>query len=295
MSFCGRFWVVDIIGSMAPPVLEMTVMAAEDLKDVATFGKMDVYAVVWVDPFVKRTTPILHKGGKNPVWNCWITLALDSIRHCPNAHLTVQIFSESSMGDKVVGTGRLPVHEIYRINPTDGDEPALVTLQLQRPSGRTQGIISLSLRVTGDALPSMASLLPSAPPPAQQQLQLEYGNNDKSNGHEPVMGIPVPPFSGAPYYSTAVATTSTGYPSLTAIENHDVGSSGSEMIPYAYPPSQYHQGYPNYYPAQGMNYPPPAPYAYVQPPRAQSRSNGSLLLGLLGGAIGGLILGDIIS
>lgn len=262
-------------------------MAAEDLKDVATFGKMDVYAVVWVDPFVKRTTPILHKGGKNPVWNEWITLALDSARHCPNAFLTVQIFSESSMGDKVVGTGRLPVHEIYRINPAEGEEPALVTLQLQRPSGRTQGIISLSLRVAGDMLPSMASI-PSAPPPPQ----LEYAN-DKSGGHEPVMGIPVPPFSGAPYYTPGVGTTSTGYPSLTAIEAHDTGS-GSEMIPFAYPPSQY-QGYPNYYPAHGMNYPAPVPYSYVQPPRQQSRSNGSLLLGLLGGAIGGLILGDIIS
>lgn len=270
---------------MAPPVLEMTVMAAEDLKDVATFGKMDVYAVVWVDPFAKLTTRILHKGGKNPVWNEWITLDLGSVRQCPNAYLTVQIFSESTMGDKVVGTGRLPLHEVYRINPGDGDEPALVSLQLQRPSGRAQGIVNLSLRVTGDAQLSA----PTAPP----SEQLGYASGKIGSSRNPVMGIPVTQYAGAPYYAPTVGSTSTGYPSLTTIEARDTGS-GSEMIPYAYPPSQY-QGYPNYHPAQGMTYPTHSPYAYVQPPRPQSRSNGSLLLGLLGGAIGGLILGDIIS
>ncbi|CAM6100848.1 unnamed protein product [Calypogeia fissa] len=274
---------------MAPHTLEMTVMAAEDLKDVATFGKMDVYAVVWVDPFSKRTTRILRKGGKNPVWNEWITVSLDSVRNCPNAYLSVQIFSEASMGDKVVGTGRLPVHEIYRINPPDGDEPALVTLQLQRPSGRVQGIISLSMRVTGAYF---QPALPSAPPASAQ-----WSNNldDKNDDQEPVVGIPVPSYSGSPFYTPGVGTTSTGYPSLTGIEARD-GGSGSAMVPYAYPPTTQYQGYPNYYPPQGaMTYPPPGPYTYVQPPRPQNRGNGSFLLGLLGGAIGGLLLGDIIS
>ncbi|KAG6557631.1 hypothetical protein Mapa_000912 [Marchantia paleacea] len=276
---------------MALATLELTVMAAEDLKNVSTFGKMDLYAVAWVDPSAKRSTRVIHKAGRNPVWNDSVSLSLENyIRYYPNSYLTVEIFSEANLGDKVVGTARLALHEIYRLTSRAGEEPALVTLQLQRPSGRPQGLIRLAMKVTGDAI--QAAVLPDYS--VDKNVEVVEGI--------PVMGIPVGgPYSVAPNYyeNRGDGTTATGYPSLLADSSHSSSSSvSSDNIPYAYPPA-YH-GYPRSY-----GYPAPAPhaqpvyqqgpYAYVQPPQPQRSSGGGLLLGLLGGALGGLILGDILT
>ncbi|BBN10464.1 hypothetical protein MPTK1_5g03770 [Marchantia polymorpha subsp. ruderalis] len=279
---------------MAVATLELTVMAAEELKNVSTFGKMDLYAVAWVDPAAKRSTRVIHKAGRNPVWNDCVSLSLENyLRYYPNSYLTVEIFSEANLGDKVVGTGRLALHEIYRLTSRGGDEPALVTLQLQRPSGRPQGFIRLAMKVRGDA--TRAAVVPDYPVDK---------NADVVEGI-PVMGIPVGgPYAVAPnfYEHRGDGTTATGYPSLLADSSHSGSTSvSSDNIPYAYPPA-YH-GYPRSYgyaaPAPA-GYPQPVyqqgPYAYVQPPQPQQRtSGGGLLLGILGGALGGLILGDILT
>ncbi|KAL3700427.1 hypothetical protein R1sor_018449 [Riccia sorocarpa] len=276
---------------MAPTELELTIMGADDLKNVNTFGgKMDLMAVVFVDPGWRRSTRVLRKSGRSPVWNDTITLPLgDLIVRNPNSYLTIQVLAESSLGDKVVGTAWISLQEVYRMCSNSAEDLTLVSVDLQRPSGRVQGVVRLSMKVIGNGLQTS----PGVP---------QYGSNnnwaDKNGVVEgiPVLGVPVTgPYSAAPngYDNPVDVTTATGYPSLMADSSSSSGS--SSLAPYAYPPAygSYQQGYG--YPA-----PPPqqvhqeVPYSYVQPPEPRRSSGGVLLLGLLGGALGGLILGDIL-
>jgi hypothetical protein len=78
---------------MAQFTIEVSVMAAEELQNTSKFGKMSVYAVLWVDPAMKKCTRVLHKAGKNPVWNDRVSLSLvnPTLLSYPHSTLTVQV------------------------------------------------------------------------------------------------------------------------------------------------------------------------------------------------------------
>ncbi|KAL2651288.1 hypothetical protein R1flu_019416 [Riccia fluitans] len=282
------------VRKMAPTELEVTIMGADDLKNVSTFGgKMDLMAVVFVDSALKRSTRVLYKAGRNPVWNDTVTLPLGHlVQQNPSSYLTVQILCVSSFGDKEVGTTWISLQEIYRVCANSQEEPALVTMDLQRRSGRVQGVVRLSMTLKDNGIQSSpVSQYGSNSNPVDKNQQIVEGI--------PVMGIPMAgPYSVAPndYGYRGDVTTATGYPSLTADSSTSSSSSGtSSVIPYAYPPAygSYPHGYtyPAPYPQQVYQQ---VPYSYVQPPQPQRSSGGGLLLGLFGGALGGLILGDIL-
>lgn len=74
------------------PVLEVIVLAAEDLKNVNMVGKMSVYVVAWVEPHLKRSTCVQHKTGRNAVWNDALLIPVtDAILRHPHSALTVQV------------------------------------------------------------------------------------------------------------------------------------------------------------------------------------------------------------
>ncbi len=68
-------------------------MAAEELQNTSKFGKMNLYAVLWVDPAMKKCTRVLYKAGKNPVWNDRVSLSLvnPTLLSYPHSTLTVQV------------------------------------------------------------------------------------------------------------------------------------------------------------------------------------------------------------
>jgi Ca2+-dependent lipid-binding protein len=80
---------------MAPMTIEVSVMAAEELHNTSKLGKMSVYTVLWVDPAMKKCTRVLHKIGKNPVWNDRMSLTLvngdQTLVSYPQSTLTVQV------------------------------------------------------------------------------------------------------------------------------------------------------------------------------------------------------------
>lgn len=74
------------------PVLEVIILAAEDLKNVNMVGKMSVYVVAWVEPHLKRSTSVRHKTGRNAVWNDALHFPLtDAILRHPHSALTIQV------------------------------------------------------------------------------------------------------------------------------------------------------------------------------------------------------------
>lgn len=88
-------------GSIPGPMLEVTVLAAEDLKNVNICRRMSVYAVAWVTADYKGTTSVRRRAGRNPVWNDTLFFPVnDDILLHPHSALTVQVrthFTSSSI------------------------------------------------------------------------------------------------------------------------------------------------------------------------------------------------------
>ncbi|KAI5079384.1 hypothetical protein GOP47_0004863 [Adiantum capillus-veneris] len=88
--------------------LDVTVVSAEDLKKVTLFGKMQPYAIVWVDPQNRRTTRVDKDGHSNPSWNERLSFSVpEHLFHQPGSALHVEIFSKGSvLGNKFAGGGQ---------------------------------------------------------------------------------------------------------------------------------------------------------------------------------------------
>jgi len=255
---------------MAQFTIEVSVMAAEELQNTSKFGKMSVYAVLWVDPAMKKCTRVLHKAGKNPVWNDRVSLSLvnPTLLSYPHSTLTLQVFSHGRINDTLVGTTYVSLSEIARMSAmrVDPDEGNILTLPLHRPSGRIQGSISLWINLSDKGPGLVAPGMPSSSSGTVEGI--------------PVMSYAVQPHGMLPntYYNTLP------YPSA-AVEGYQQGVGG------AYPSQAPAAMAVPYYPPANINGAP-----YVQPPQPYTpgQRRGNFLLALISGAIGGLLLGDII-
>lgn len=143
---------------MSGPTLEVIVLAAEGLKNVNILRKMSVYAVAWVAPDYKRTTSVHSKAGRNPFWNDALSFPVtDDILLHPCSALTIQVYSAGTVSPRLVGSTHLALRDIARMKATktNSEEGDIVALPLQRPSGRTQGIVSLCVNLTGATIQQM--------------------------------------------------------------------------------------------------------------------------------------------
>ncbi|KAK1270038.1 hypothetical protein QJS04_geneDACA004284 [Acorus gramineus] len=132
----------------AAATLDLTLHAAEDLKHVRTAAtllgrKSQPFAVAWVDPRLKRRSKPLPTNPRNPSIpeKLSFPLSLQALQS-PTTSLTVQLLSPPSpiAGPRVIGTAVLPISAI------NAEEE--LALQLWRPSGRAQGMLRVSVRIT---------------------------------------------------------------------------------------------------------------------------------------------------
>lgn len=191
---------------------DLTILSAEDLKRVPRFGKMSTYAIAWVLPYERQSTPLDTAGGTKPVWNHKLIFsAPDSAFQQPNSHLTIEIHSRGTLSKNFVGSVFVPLADILRAT---GEER--LTYQVKRRSGRARGLLNVSVRL-GDKTTADATTK-------------AYGAGSSSN--TPVMAYPA---GGYGYGNQRQGA----YPP-------DYGGQGyPPQYPSAYPP----QGYaPQYYP-----------------------------------------------
>ncbi|KAH7435293.1 hypothetical protein KP509_06G058200 [Ceratopteris richardii] len=168
---------------MQQPLIELTIMAAEGLKNVSFLrSRMSPFAVAFVEPYSKQSTRVLTKGGKDPVWNDSMQIAIPfRLLSDPVASLTLQVFNEGAIGTPVVGATQLLLQDLLRHAALKGNgEGDILTLQLFRPSGRPHGIIRIFLKLSGEGLPGLPRLLGE---------DLDVGCDTSS----PATGIPVMP------------------------------------------------------------------------------------------------------
>lgn len=104
--------------------LEITVVSADDLKDVNLMSKMDVYVAVTVsgDPRTQQRTPVHKDGGKSPRWNHRLSFPLsETAIRGSNLCLVFKIVSDRVLGDKEVGQVSVPIRELLDAGGTSGE------------------------------------------------------------------------------------------------------------------------------------------------------------------------------
>eukprot|EP00250_Pteridium_aquilinum_P003096 c13427_g1_i1 orf=204-1319(+) len=128
--------------------LELTIISAENLKDVRHLARMQARAVAWIDENVKYSTEINQTGGANPVWNDKFVFNVPPSYFLQNsgACLTIEIHSESLMGSKFVGKVTIPLVELDK-GSGNSYELQHACYDVQRPLAQSQGKLYISYRL----------------------------------------------------------------------------------------------------------------------------------------------------
>jgi hypothetical protein len=89
--------------------LEVTIISAQDLKNVTTFGKQSPFAVVWIHPSRKMTTPVATRGGVNPSWNAVVKVLCEQrLIDQGNGVMTIEILNKGSISNTQIGSVTVP-------------------------------------------------------------------------------------------------------------------------------------------------------------------------------------------
>ncbi|WVZ96274.1 hypothetical protein U9M48_041932 [Paspalum notatum var. saurae] len=248
---------------MAYQVLEVTLVSAKDLKRVTLFSKMRVYAVASITGGGPRLpthrTYADREGGRNPMWRAPLRFTIPPAADPRGLALHVLLRAERAFGDRDVGEVLVPVRDLAAAAAPGQGEQRHLSYQVRRPvSGRHRGVLHISYKLTDAPAPDAAA----AP----------FGD------HRPyVHGSPAPASS------------------KRRRAHHNMGAADAIT---AYPVA----------PRSGPSYGPPPPYggaasyAYggQQGAAPAARAGGGvgtagLGLGLLGGAVGGMMLGEMVA
>ncbi|CAH8356056.1 unnamed protein product [Eruca vesicaria subsp. sativa] len=291
--------------------LDLTIISAEDLKDIQLIGKQDLYAVVSInrDARTNQKTKVDKDCGTKPKWRHQMKLTVDDSAARENRlTLVIEIVADRPIaGDKPVGEVSVPVKELLDQNKTgDDEEEKTVTYAVKLPNGKAKGSLKFSFKFGEKYTFGNA---PHAPGP----LAMERKSMDQPvTAYPPGQGAPVayPPGPYPPPGHDDKQGGVYGYPPASGYP--PAGPSGYPP-PGAYPPPL-QGGYPGYppqgpgygYPPQGpggYGYPPQGPYGYPQqqgyggkPQKPKKHGGGGMGLGLgLGaGLLGGLLVGEAI-
>ncbi|XP_050249734.1 BON1-associated protein 2 [Quercus robur] len=165
---------------MASPLLrtlEITVISGEDLRNDRRPIKKNAFVVVRTDSYNSRRTDMDTDGGSCPKWNQ--KLVVDMSMHAQ--FITLQVQCKTSLGDKTVGTARIPVSDFV-----GGYVPEsylhFLSYRLRDHNGERNGIVNISVRVK---VPEYASC-------SRTELGIPLGILGQRNfGGGIVTGVPV--------------------------------------------------------------------------------------------------------
>ncbi|WOL00429.1 hypothetical protein Cni_G09142 [Canna indica] len=245
---------------MAYRTLEVTLISAKDLKDVNFISKMAVYAVVSLsgDPRTRQRTSPDRMGGRNPSWDSTLRFTIPAEGDLARGlSLDVLLSTERALGDRDFGEVRVPLSELLD-GADDGPLPVrFVSYQVRKiTSGKPKGVLNFSYKL------GACVAAPKTPAPAV--ISAPYPPLPAAVADEPMMDYSTGASYGAPP------------PYLPLVRYQR-----PPMYEYGYPPAGYVYG-----------------YGYRAPPPPQPRKNNlgmGMGAGLLGGAIGGLLIGDMVS
>ncbi|XP_038718200.1 uncharacterized protein LOC120011208 [Tripterygium wilfordii] len=143
--------------------MEITLVSANDLKDVRRFSEMDVYAVVSIlgDPGKeqKQKTPIHHECGSHPKWNYTMHFVFSEAAATQN-QLTLEIKIKTLrtlLSSKKVVTVHVPIKKLFD-EKAEENAAKFVTYNIMNPKGKSEGTLNFSYKF-GHRFTAVASLL----------------------------------------------------------------------------------------------------------------------------------------
>ncbi|KAJ0053109.1 hypothetical protein Pint_00360 [Pistacia integerrima] len=122
--------------------LEIKVLSAEDLRIGGRSVKKNAFAIVKVDPWNYHGTKVDPLGGSYPKWD----EILEIILPVGATSLTLEVQCKTSSGDRLIGTGNLPLSDIIE-DYTPEHYLRFLSYILKDTKGKRNGIINLSVRV----------------------------------------------------------------------------------------------------------------------------------------------------
>ncbi|MCO5600497.1 hypothetical protein L7F22_054610 [Adiantum nelumboides] len=97
--------------------VELAILCADNLKDVRHLARMQTYAKVRVNSDVKYTTDVDELNGVNPKWTNKFVMLIPT-KPLSTHPLTIEIYTKSLTGDRLVGRASIPLSDIL---PPDTD------------------------------------------------------------------------------------------------------------------------------------------------------------------------------
>ncbi|XVE77650.1 hypothetical protein DITRI_Ditri13aG0079500 [Diplodiscus trichospermus] len=256
--------------------LEITVISAEGLKKVKHLSKMDVYVTVKISEASSSTeqkTPVHKDGGTSPKWNHPMQFTINETLAQTNS-LVISfklICCRTFRGDKEIGEAQVPVKELLDC-AGNSNSTKYVTYPVKKPSGKPKGELNFLFRF-GEKTPNA---VPAYPVHVNTAMNPLY-----------------PP----PHYAAVPAYPPVGYPHVGFQQPVQEEYKPAPQPPPGYPPIG-----PGSYPPAAAGYPPAGPgFGYlpvVQPERKNNETGDGLTLdaaALVGGLLGGILLGDMVS
>uniref|UniRef100_M4ES78 C2 domain-containing protein n=1 Tax=Brassica campestris TaxID=3711 RepID=M4ES78_BRACM len=302
--------------------LDLTIISAEDLKDIQLIGKQDLYAVVSIngDARTKQKTKVDKDCGTKPKWKHQMKLTVDDAAARENRlTLVIEIVADRPIaGDKPVGEVSVPVKELLDQDKDGGEEEKTVTYAVRLPNGKAKGSLKFSFKF-GEKYTYGSASAPHAPGPST----LDHKTMDQQpvTAYPPGQGAPSayppgpsgypPPGHDDKHGGAYGYPQAGGYPPPGGPGGYPPAGPGGYPPPGAYPQGGYpppqQGGYPGY-PPQGPGYgypgyPPQGPYGYPQQqaaygkpqkPKKHGGAGMGLGLGLGAGLLGGLLVGEAI-
>lgn len=126
--------------------VEVTITSAKDLKNVNwRHGKLKPYAVAWIDPKAKLSTPVDADGDTSPYWDRTLLIPFDTRIDESTLHVDIVHADADEDTKPLIGSARLPLRDV--VDEVGLGSSAERTLHLKRPSGRPQGKVDVHVSV----------------------------------------------------------------------------------------------------------------------------------------------------
>ncbi|KAJ9549068.1 hypothetical protein OSB04_021611 [Centaurea solstitialis] len=186
--------------------LEVTISSAKNLKNVNwRHGPLKPYAVVWVDPKNKCSTPVDEQGDESPIWDQKLVIPIDGPIDESTLHIDIVHANAAEDTKPLIGSAKLKLKEV--VDEVGIGEFFADDLKLKRPSGRPHGKVEVKLCVREPRYrapdPYYAHPPPYGVPPPQQYAPPPYGGSYPNAAPQPYGGgypYAAPP-AGYPYSS----------------------------------------------------------------------------------------------
>lgn len=137
---------------MDAKTLEINLISAQGLKPPSSkLRRLQTYAVVWIDSSTKLRTRIDRVGCENPTWNDKFVFKVSlEFLSSETSGVFFEIYAVGCLRDPLIGTVRFLVSNLPPASSPDDQAvstPACFALQIRRPSGRFQGVLTIAATV----------------------------------------------------------------------------------------------------------------------------------------------------